>query len=178
MSAPTHCQLCAGGTPIATRNHGLDLCEPCSAGYLVGRLDHLGAQMVVDEVEREGRQGEVYHELHVVARMPGALPVFATFARKDLARTLRGLFAKDRLVLGDPLFDSRIWVQTRTAPLVRTLLANDGLQSAVMTLVAACGEVKLQPGLIDVRASVEDLDVRAEVPLAVGALLHYLARAA
>jgi hypothetical protein len=172
------CQLCGEPNPIATRNHGLDLCEPCTAGYLAGRLGGFGVELTAEEVEVVDRRGGNDRlELHVIARMPHALPIFARFARSTTLERLRGMFDRERLRCGDPLLDARVEIRTRTPELLRPLLANDGFQSAVMTLVSSCEEFELRPGLIDVRAVLDDLDLRADVPLAVAALLRHIANA-
>lgn len=174
----TACQLCGEDNPLASRNHGLDLCEPCTAGYVAGRLGRLGIELTVEEIEVvDSRDGHDRLELHVVARTTATLPVFARFGRKTTVARLRGLFDRQRFRSGDPLLDARVEISTRTPELLRPLLRNDGFQSAVMTLVSSCEAFTLQPGLVDVRAVLDDLDLRAEVPLAVAALLRHVAAA-
>lgn len=172
------CQLCGEPNPIACRNHALDLCEPCTAGYLTGRLGAFGAELTAEEVRvTDSRDGHERLDLHVVARMPIMLPVYAHFARLTLRVKLARMFDAQRFRSGDRLLDARVDIRTRTPELLRPLLANDGFQSAVMVLVSSCEQFELQPGLIDVRAVLDDLDLRAEVPLAVAALLRHMANA-
>lgn len=172
------CQLCGEANPLASRNHGFDLCQPCTAGYLAGRLGRIGVELSAEEVTVvDSRDGKDRLELHVIARMPQGLPVFAHFARKTVRSRVRGLFDAQRFRSGDPLLDGRVQIRTRTPELLRPLLASDGFQSAVMTLVSSCEAFELQPGLIDVRAVLDDLDLRADVPLAVAALLGHMASA-
>lgn len=172
------CDLCGEPGPAASRNHGLDLCEPCTAGYLAGRLGRLGIELTTEEiqtVDSRGRKGQL--ELRVSARMEGALPVIAEFSRMTTLNRIRGMFDRLRFKSGDPLLDARVEIRTRTPELLRPLVAHDGFQSAVMVLVSACEEVELQPGRLDVRAVLDDLDLRAEVPLAAAALLRHLGAA-
>lgn len=172
------CQLCASPGPIASRNFGLDLCEPCSAGYLTGRLGCIGAELTVEEIEVEGRDGETRLELRVVGTMHSGLPLMVEFGPRTVLDRLRGMLRKGGFRSGDPLFDHRVQVKTRSEPLLRTLIANDGFQSAVMSLVTVTGGFEIRPGHLEVRASLEDLDLRAEVPLAVASILRHLANQA
>lgn len=174
------CHLCDEPNPIASRNHGLDLCEPCTAGYVAGRLGRVGIELTTEEVAVTDRRGqEQRRELHVVARAPAAPPVIASFARMTTLNRLRGMFDTQRIRSGDPLLDARVEARSRTPELLRPLLTNDGFQSAVMALVTACEEFELRPALVDVRAVLDDLvDLRAEVPLAVAALVRHMTRSA
>lgn len=172
------CQLCGEPNPIACRNHALDLCEPCAAGYLAGRLGAFGAELTVEEVQvTDSRDGHERLDLHVIARMPLMLPVYAHFARLTLRAKLARMFDAKRFRSGDRMFDARVDIRTRTPELLRPLLVSDGVQSAVLVLVSSCEQFELRPGLVDVRAVLDDLDLRADVPLAVAALLRHMARA-
>lgn len=172
------CQLCAEPGPIATRNYGLDLCEPCSAGYVAGRLGAFEATLAVEELEvTDSRTGDTRRVLHVTASIPRRLPVVASFARSTLGSRIRHMFDAHRFRSGDPLLDARVIIRTRTPQLLRPLLANDGFQSAVMSLVSSCEQFELRPGNMDIRANLDDLDLRADVPLAVAALLRHIANA-
>lgn len=173
------CGLCDEEGPFGSRNHGLDLCEPCTEGYVRDRLAAFGAQIEVEEVERTtGRNRQVVLELHVVGQLPQALPLMAKFRPRGFSDRIAGLFGNKGFLSGDALFDGSIVAETKTADLLRTMLTNEGFQSAVMALVGACGSWEIKPGKIDVRASLEELDFRAEVPLAVACVLRHLANAA
>lgn len=194
MSTNEHatCGLCGFEGPTETRNFGLDLCEPCSAGYIAGRIGHWGAEIEVDELDvgsaeakmLDALRGKIRADLtesdtalRVRGSLQGAPPLIATFSAKTLKGRVLGMFRK-RFTTNDPLFDARVEVETRTEALVLELIRNDGFQSAVMTLVTHAGAFAVQPGKVEVIAPLTDLDLRSELPLAVAAMLRHLANRA
>lgn len=176
MASP--CQLCGEPRPIHSRNHGLDVCEPCAAGYFDGRLGALGVELTVEEIEvTDSRDGRTRPGVRVKASMPQMLPLIAHFARATWKLRLRRAIDRRRFRSGDSLLDTRVAITTRTPEILRPLLAKDGFQSAIMSLVSSCDDFWIRPGRIELRAVSEDLDLRAEVPLAVAALLRHIANA-
>lgn len=192
-SADPICGLCDTPGPTEARNFGLDLCEPCTAGYLTGRLGHWGAEIEVEELDTGSAEdklagallrGKIRADLmesdtvlRVGGHIEGMPPLIATFSAKTLKSRMLGMFRR-RFTTGDPLFDTRVEVETRTEALVRELVSNDGFQSAVMTLVTHCGAFEVKPGRVEAIAALTELDLRSEVPLAVGAVLRHLANRA
>jgi hypothetical protein len=182
--------MCLSEAPIAARNFGFDLCEPCGAGLLEERLDAWGATVEIDEVLLAEAgvkvatallQGgfspdalEAEYAIEVVAEARGIQPLLASFSRRTFGSTLLGLFAK-RVKTGDPLFDARIRCTTATPALVCDLVENDGFQSAVMTLAGHCGTFKVESRKIHVVVPLTDLDLRAEIPLAACSVLRHVA---
>ncbi len=160
----------------------------------MGRLGHWGARLEVEELDIGSAEdklvgaltGKIRADLtesdtalHVVGHIEGVPPLMATFSAKTLrSRVLGVLRRKSSLSTGDPLFDARIEVHTRTEALVRDLVGNDGFQSAVMTLVTHCGAFEIKPGRVEVIAPLTELDLRSELPVAVAAILRHLANRA
>lgn len=189
IALPDRCGLCDFEGPTHARNFGLDLCEVCAAGHLVGRLDHWGATLEVDELDVESAEGKLLDAmtgrlradltesdtaLRVRGRAQGVPPMIAKFWPRTLGRKVKGLWRK-RTTTGDLLFDAKIEVETRTDAFVRDMIRNDGFQSAIMTLVSHCGGLEIDVDRIEVLAPLTQLDLRAELPLAVAAMLRHLA---
>jgi hypothetical protein len=170
------CELCGEAGPIHSRNHGFDLCEPCAAGYVAGRLHALGAELTVEEIEVvDSRDGRTLRGVRVKATMAQMLPLIAHVERATWKLKLLRALDRRRFRSSDPLLDARVSITTRTPELLRPLLARDGFQSALMSLASSCHEgFWIRPGCIELRAVSDDLDPRAEVPLAVAAMLRYL----
>lgn len=166
--------MCGGAGDISGRNFGFDLCSACEAGHLTGRLGAWNADVAVEEVLYKDARGEEYLQIRVDARVEGAAPVFAKFRKKSLGTALLGAFRK-QLKSGDAMFDSAVSVESTTPEPLKQLLENDGFQSAVMTLTTHAGSFEIKPGNIKLRARIDDLDLRAEVPLATCAILRHIA---
>ncbi len=142
---------------------------------MAGRLGGWNADVAVEEVLYTDARGEEYLQIRVDARVEGATPVFAKFRKKSLGTALLGALRKG-LKSGDEMFDSAVTTETSTPEPLEQLLANDGFQSAVMTLTTHAGSFEIKPGNIKLRARIDDLDLRAEVPLAACAILRHIAR--
>lgn len=172
---PNRCDLCQQAPSDGSRNHGFDLCEPCASGYVAGRLGEQGIELSVDEVERKTKDA-TYLELVVKGRVQQTWAIDARFRRKNPTDTVRGWFGAKRFTSGDPLFDSRVVVETKSGATLHAIAQRDGFQSAVMDLLGSCGPWSIERGAIEVRADLEDLDHRADVPLAVACVLWHLQR--
>lgn len=186
------CGMCEAPGQLEARNFGLDLCGPCAAGHLRGRLGAWGAEVDIDEVSlsdvseklmgsllRGGMRPDALEAdsaLEVQVRSTGSQPLIATFAKATTMAKLKRMFGRGQKT-GDTLFDATISVQSRTPALLKQLLANDGFQSAVMTLATHCGEVSVEPGLLHVVAPLTELDLRAEIPIAACAVMRHVASA-
>jgi len=175
MGDANACGMCGAPGEASGRNFGLDLCAPCEAGNLTGRLGSWGAEISSEVVMFTDRHKQTYEQIRVTAQVQGVQPLLATFSRPTAGSKVLGLFRK-RFKSGDPLFDNTVTVQTRTAEFLRSLLQDDGFQSAVMTLTTHAGDFEVTGGAIELAAKVDELDLRVELPLATAALLRHIAR--
>ncbi|MBL4689093.1 MAG: hypothetical protein JKY37_31160 [Nannocystaceae bacterium] len=175
MGDSESCGMCEAPGRASGRNFGLDVCAVCEAGQLTGRLGSWGAEISSEVVMFTDRHQQTYDQIRVRASVQGVQPLLAVFSRPTTKSKIVGLFRK-RFKAGDPLFDHAVAVQTQTPGFLRTLLQNDGFQSAIMTLTTHAERFEVTGGAIELAARVDALDLRAELPLAAAAVLRHIKR--
>ena len=190
MPATERCELCEFDNPPEARNFGFDVCSPCAAGHVRDRMQAWAAQVEVEEFLIAGAEDKALSMLagnlkadgldaesaiRVTVRLGNVDPLMAKFRNQTFGSRVRNLFSK-RMRSGDPLFDARVAFETKTPARLQHLLANDGFQSAVMSLATHCGAFEVTANGLEVVAPLSDFDLRAEIPLAACALMRRVAR--
>ena len=187
MGSDGKCDLCGettGGAGIYCAR--LDICATCvQARPLAPRVAHHGFELSMSERREERSSSDEPDYIHT--RVAGVL---ATRLRADVDFTTEGLGHRlfkfvgrylDEPQAGDPLFDDNIFVETNTPALTRVLLADAGVQSAVMQIVSELGPFGIDPtdSGCEVVVSTAFPDA-GRVPSShqylVAALLHHIAR--
>jgi hypothetical protein len=129
----SRCSLC-GGDGANSRLSGLDLCAECVHQTPTGCLA---------EQSIEVRFTGVLGTFEAQVRVPGIPADFQLNCRREgWAHQASKLFVHE-LQLGDPVFDANIFIRTSDPSRAGLLLANEGLQSAVLGLLAS-----VQPSVV------------------------------
>lgn len=131
------CALCHGLVPAADLNRfsGLDVCSSCSLLELSGLVPSVG--MTITFVRPTASGNNLQHRVEVVVH--DAPPVLEQlswqFRRERLLQRVRNRLLGE-LQIGDPLFDQVVSIEEASQEDVELLLGNEGLQSAILSLVS------------------------------------------
>ena len=167
------CDLCGVDLGQATLNRisGLDVCDDCSNGNITKRLAFRGWQTNTRQWAEQHDDAVIYHS-EVSINPSRNLRHEASFNRAGFMNKLMRLFSKS-FTTGDPLFDKLISVETRTEELTKSLLSNEGAQSAILEICEA-GSVVIEFGrLVALNVAVETVDPQP-LELQSCVIMHYL----
>lgn len=149
------CVFC-GAQRGLDRRSGFDLCEECGygAGLVDVQLRH-GFLMHTETWERSsgGDNPTTYLGLQIHIDLPRAPDAAAHFGREVRGIPLLewlGLGSGKDHEVGDPLFDDAVWITEDEGTDIAALLADEGVQTAIMELVSR-GGVRLGRGFVRVR---------------------------
>lgn len=185
MSDDTVCGLCEQSVSRnrTIRAFGLDICNGCETGKREVRARHRGIELGEPrqwtESKNQGSSGaSVAHcaECRATVTAP-ALDVRAAFTREHLGAKLAKLFRfRDEIQVGDAIFDDVVLITTETEQATRQWLDDEGVQSAILDMVADGLSVKIEGETIHARGCSSSELSGFTVQLAVFALAVYLTR--
>lgn len=126
VSTSTICYLCEDA--VSSRQVtfcGVTLCPKCHEGGFGERLLEAGIRTQKTRWSFIDRQGKRNY-FQATAAIPYPLDLTATFSSEGLFKKLgKSLFKKAELQIGDPDFDSEVFIETTTPKLLRALLQHD-----------------------------------------------------
>lgn len=160
------CILCDSDAAV-DRLCGFDLCAPCRLGAdLEANLARWGLSLEKrewQETRRVNDRTETVYFLEALVRYPSVVDARAHFgtgptaehaARRDPDATLWQRvvewFAPRDIEVGDALFDDAVFIAEPEGDQLEDLIADEGVQTAIMELVAA-GGVRLGDGWLRIR---------------------------
>jgi hypothetical protein len=149
-----NCMLCDAVDP-ADLLSGVAICSRCRLGDLDAGLARWGLTRTSRhwaQTRKVNDRNETTWYLEVQISTPTEIDASAHFRQETSFDRARQWFKKTELQAGDDLFDRAVFVTEPTGAHLRDVLADEGVQSAIMELCTR-GGVRLGPGWVRLRRS-------------------------
>jgi hypothetical protein len=140
------------------RQSGFDVCGSCRVGNHDAGLERWGLSLDVERSKRtsgSGEQSKTIYVLEATVRFPTPLSARAHFRQETGFDRLWQMVARSEPQGGDPLFDRAVFIEQAYGSDLPTVLADEGVQGAILELVAT-GGVRLGQGWVRVRRTEAD----------------------
>ena len=174
MSDSNACAVC--GAVHHCELFGLSFCEGC----FERPADSTGAKIGVEHEEtQEIEQISVsrYHHIKVRVELPQSAEVSVKFCHEGVGQKLIKVF-KSEYQAGDAEFDDAIYIAGEHKASTEKLLALEGARAAILALVDADNEVRIEHGHINFEArdrGATDLDAYLRAALALSTHIRSIA---
>jgi hypothetical protein len=143
------CQQAAGGAGL-NRVGGADVCDRCYLGDAPRHISKRGWSLELRQYDQViNDNGDRLYFTEGTLRLPMSTSVHFKCRRKTFSWWLVGLVMPGPKS-GDPLFDRRVFVRSKTPKAAKALLCDDGVQSIVLDMLGEGSWMAVEHGTIDV----------------------------